>query len=124
MNTKTDVTVNHDEMVRALVKPGQTVLNSLSPEKVNFWHAATGVNTEAAELLDAAKKVCIYGKPVDIINIVEELGDIEFYMAQVRHEFGLTREQVLQSNIDKLSIRYADRKYSDAQAIARKDKVE
>lgn len=46
-------------------------------------HAAIGLCTESGELLDAYKKHIFYGKPLDHVNIKEELGDICWYMAIV-----------------------------------------
>lgn len=112
----------HPEMVKALVKSGDMILASLSPQKVDAWHAATGVVGEAGELIDAVKKYVIYNKPLDRENMVEELGDLEFYMEQIRQCVGITREETLEYNIKKLSVRYENLKYSDAAAQARADK--
>jgi hypothetical protein len=60
---------------------------------------------------------------VDIENVIEELGDLEFYMEGVRQAFGLSREQTIQGNIAKLGVRYAGLKYSDAAAHQRADKA-
>lgn len=106
--------VRYDQFVRNLFK-GDT-------EKVMAIHAALGVCGEAGELGDAIKKEYIYGKPRDLVNIVEELGDLEFYMQQIRNHYGVDREYVLQCNAEKLSKRYVGLKYTDAAAIARADK--
>lgn len=123
MKFESNIIGEHQDMVAALVKPGINVLDTLTPEKVNFWHGATGVATEAGELLDAAKKFCIYNKPLDRINVIEELGDIEFYLEQVRQEIGISREETLIANMDKLGERYKNFKYTDQAAITRADKV-
>lgn len=107
--------------VGRLTKPGEAIAGALTPEKAHLWHAATGVSTEAGELLDAAKKHVIYGKPLDRPNVIEELGDIEFYMESLRQGLGISREEVLAHNVAKLSVRYGGG-YSDAAARARADK--
>lgn len=91
--------------------------------QLNLLHGAVGVSGEAGELLDAAKKYWAYGKPLDVVNVIEELGDIEFYAALVRMLLNLTREQVLAANVEKLSDRYKGLVYSDAAAIERADKA-
>lgn len=111
----------YPEFVAALVKPGAELLASLTPEKADLWHGATGVAGEAGELLDAVKKHVVYGKPADYANVVEELGDLEFYMEQVRQRMGITREQTIAANRAKLQSRYSAG-YTDAAAIARADK--
>jgi NTP pyrophosphatase (non-canonical NTP hydrolase) len=114
--------VNYSDMVAALVKPGKDVVASLTPEMADAWHMATGVAGEAGELLDAVKKAAIYCKPIDLENVIEELGDLEFYMEGLRQRFGLTREECLEANISKLSIRYKSGVYSNCQAQDRADK--
>lgn len=44
-------------------------------------HGAVGLSTEVGELLDAVKKNLIYGKPLDMHNIREEVGDALWYVA-------------------------------------------
>ncbi len=114
--------VNYVAMVAALAKPGEAILSSLTPDRCHFLHMAVGVSGESGELLDAVKKAAIYGKPIDRENVVEELGDLEFYMEGLRQGLGITREETLQANVAKLGARYAAGKYSDKAAIARADK--
>lgn len=45
----------------------------------HITHLNMGVIGEYGELIDAFKKVAIYGKPVDQPNRVEEIGDIAWY---------------------------------------------
>ena len=111
-----------DEMTLALAKDGQDIINDLTPEKADLLHMAVGVSGEAGELLDAVKKAVIYNKEIDLENIIEELGDLEFYMSKIRQIVGITREEILKQNIDKLSVRYAKGKYSNDQAQERADK--
>lgn len=44
-------------------------------------HAAKGMNTEQGELDDMLKKHLIYGKPFDDVNVLEECGDVLWYVA-------------------------------------------
>jgi NTP pyrophosphatase (non-canonical NTP hydrolase) len=113
---------DHKEMVKCLAKNGMHILLDLTPSKVDLWHGATGCCTEAGELLDAVKKVVCYSKPIDRENVIEELGDLEFYMEMVRATLGITREDTLKHNMAKLAERYKNYKYSDQQAIDRADK--
>lgn len=115
--------IDFSVMVSALVKPGQQIIDSLTPEKADLWHMATGVAGEAGELLDAIKKHVVYNKELDRENVIEELGDLEFYMEKLRQNLGITREETITATIDKLSKRYANG-YSDQAAQARADKNE
>lgn len=101
---------------------GQLAKDMGSPA-ADLMHMAIGVSGEAGELIDAIKKNWVYGKPLDRTNIIEELGDLEFYMAGIRLLLGIPRHDVLLANRAKLAQRYGD-SYSDAAAIARADKVE
>lgn len=109
-------------MVKALVKLPEEILAALTPTMVDLLHAALGIATEGGEILDAVKAHVIYGKPIDAENILEELGDIEFFLQQFRTNRGLTREQALHHNVKKLAKRYKGSQYSDQAAIVREDK--
>lgn len=78
-------------------------------------HAVYGLVTESGELLDAIKKAKIYGQDLDKVNIVEELGDLMWYMALLVDELGVDFENVWEKNIKKLELRYPE-KYSDEKA--------
>lgn len=112
-----------DKMTLALAKDGGQIKNELTPEQAGMLHMAVGVSTEANELLDAFKKHTIYQKPLDVENVKEELGDLLFYMSNLMQSVGLTFEEILQHNIDKLSVRYSSGSYSNEQAQERADKV-
>lgn len=84
-------------------------------------HAAIGVSGEAGEILDAIKKTWVYGQPLDRENLIEELGDIEFYLQALRSLLNVPRGEVLQANMTKLRKRYPTG-YSDKAAQARADK--
>jgi len=89
-------------------------------ETLPLLHAAVGMAGEAGEFLDEVKKLWIYGKPTDLQKLVKEMGDLEFYMQAARNHLGITREEVIQANREKLIARYPTG-YTDADAIARKD---
>lgn len=109
------------KFVESRTKPSKEIAAFFSPEKASLVHAVMGISGEAGELLDTIKKTVIYGKSLDLENIVEELGDIEFYLEMMRQEIGLTREFILVKNIQKLEQRYPTT-YSDKDALERKDK--
>ena len=121
--TLDDLLSEFDKMTLALAKDGSQIKDELTPEQSNLIHMAIGVSTEAGELLDAFKKHVIYQKPLDVENVKEELGDLLFYMSNLMQSVGLSFKDVLQHNIDKLSVRYASGKYSNEQAQQRADKL-
>ena len=116
-------TIDFSEMVTALVKDGQEIIDELQPCQADLLHMAVGVSGEAGELLDAIKKHAIYHKPLDLENVIEELGDLEFFMERIRQIAGITRQQTIEANIAKLGKRYNKGAYSNEQAQERLDKV-
>lgn len=169
---------DHAEMVAALVKPGEAIIQSLTPLKAHLWHMTSCVmgevaelvqasiaddnenfveelgdiefylegiraplhitrfqddsaavnfglrhlTIEAANLFDAVKKHVIYNKELDIKAIETALAGIENCLNSVRHHSEITREETIQSNLDKLNKRYANG-YSDKAAQERADKA-
>ena len=118
-----DIEGKQQNMVAALAKSGEDVWTSLTAEDCAVWHMTTGIATEAGELLSAVKKVVIYNQPLDLENIKEELGDLEFYLEGLRQAIGVSRTECLLANQAKLSQRYPGFQYSDGLAQARKDKA-
>jgi len=114
--------ISFSEMVSALAKPGQEIIEQQTAEQAHMQHMAIGVSGEAGELLDAIKRNTIYQKPLDIENVIEELGDLEFYMEGLRQSLNITRERTIVANIEKLGKRYSSGNYSNAQAQDRADK--
>ena len=112
-----------DKMTLALAKAGSQIKDEISPEQCNLIHMCVGISGESGELLDTIKKHVIYQKPLDVENVKEELGDLLFYMSNLMQSVGLTFEEILQHNIDKLSVRYSSGSYSNEQAQERADKV-
>lgn len=117
------IEAQHAEMVLKLAKPGAEILRELTPHQADLWHAATGVFTEAGEIGDAIKAHVIYQKPLNLENLVEELGDIEFYLARLRQMLQITRHETLVQNLRKLAQRYPNYQYSNNRAQTRADKA-
>lgn len=72
-------------------------------------HGAIGLCTEAGELQDAIKRRLIYNKPLDRVNIIEEIGDLLWYCALVLDSQGATFEEAMERNIAKLRVRFPDK---------------
>jgi len=110
-------TVRYDNFVKNLLKADTDQMMKI--------HAAVGVAGEAGELLDAVKKVYIYGQTLTadkLNNIIEEMGDIEFYLQAMRNLFSLKRQDILTVNAMKLSKRYRDLTFTVSESEKRRDK--
>ena len=69
---------------------------------------------ETYELIDALEAG-------DREEVIEELGDVEFYLEGIRQQVDITREQIIAHNMEKLGARYSSGTYSDKQAVTRAD---
>ena len=114
--------MEHSALVRNLRKNGEQLKSEVTGRDLDLLHAAVGVSGEAGELLDSVKKHVIYRKPLDLENVKEELGDLEFFMEHTRQILGITREETIQGNIAKLLKRYPTG-FSNEAAQARADKA-
>lgn len=81
---------------------------------VDLLHCAIGASTEANELLDAFKKHIYYGKPLDVVNVGEEVADILWYIINLCRLLELDPEKLMDNNIDKLRKRFPDKFTSEA----------
>lgn len=113
-------TLRYSEFVRRLFK-------QQTPELMKS-HAAIGLAGEAGEAADAVKRDIIYnhthtpeGKTIREA-LIEELGDLSFYMQATMQLYEITGQEVIQHNAVKLAERYKKLEYSDKAAAERADK--
>ena len=85
---------------------------------IRLLHAAEGICTEAGEFMDQLKKHIFYGAELDVVNIVEELGDLLWYVGLALDETGCSMNELLQKNIEKLAARYPE-KFKEQDALNR-----
>lgn len=97
---------------------GPSIERMADASVARLTHGLMGLVTEAAEGIDVLKKHIYYGKPIDYVNLKEELGDLFWYMAILCDELGTSFEAVMQTNIAKLRARYGE-KFSSERAINR-----
>lgn len=90
---------------------------------LRLLHAAMGLCTEAGEFMDMLKKHILYGKPIDTVNLAEELGDIQWYDALAVDALEETLSDILERNIRKLRARYPN-KFTEHDALNRDLKTE
>ena len=87
----------------------------------DLLHAALGLTGEAGEFADCIKKHFVYGRDLDRVNAVEEVGDILWFCALACQTLGVSMADVAQQNIDKLLLRFPE-KYTAHHAALRLDK--
>lgn len=83
---------------------------------VNILHAVLGIATEAGELVEAIHKVQVGEGDIDLdnVNIIEEVGDIQWYEAMLARAFGTNFGRIQRSVIAKLRDRFPDKFTTDA----------
>ena len=88
---------------------------------LDLLHWSLGLAGESGELVDAVKKYIFYGQKLDIVNVVEELGDILFYVSALCDTIDIDLDYIMLVNKEKLEKRYPEG-YSNEDAKERKDK--
>jgi NTP pyrophosphatase (non-canonical NTP hydrolase) len=83
--------------------------------------AALKLNSESGELSDALVKHICYGQPLDRNNIIEECGDLLWYIALILEKLDASMETCMYDNIVKLQKRYLE-KFTEEHAAKRLDK--
>ena len=99
-------------------KQAARTLTQLGSEEKDVQHMLFGMMTELGELVDTYKKHYAYGKNLDMINIMEEMGDIMWYWAGLCTITGINPEYALHVNIKKLEARYPE-KFTEDLAVNR-----
>lgn len=115
-------TMPYRAMVLTLAKAPKDVLSDLTPETANLVHAALGISDEAGELVGKLKKLSMYGKEVEPHTVLEEIGDLKFYIEMVMAHYGWTWEDADAANQSKLAERYPEGVFTRDAAIKRADK--
>lgn len=85
--------------------------NTNGPEQASYDKLINGVMGlcgEAGECIDVVKKTMFQGHELATDKLIEELGDVLWYCAELACGLGVTLEEVAQRNIDKLRRRYPE----------------
>jgi NTP pyrophosphatase (non-canonical NTP hydrolase) len=77
---------------------------------------ALGLAGEAGETADMLKKHLFHGKPLDVDEVIKELGDVMWYVAGMATAIGASLDDVAQRNVDKLRQRYPNGFSTEASA--------
>lgn len=90
------------------------ISSRINNRMIRLLHASMGFTTESGEIVDQIKKHLFYGKPLDEVNLVEECGDLLWYMSVMLDVLGLSFEKVMKINNKKLTLRYGENFSSEA----------
>ncbi len=84
-------------------------------------NALLGIAGEAGEIVDYVKKVKYQGHPYDPKVMLDEMGDLLFYIANLARICGYTLQEIAEHNEQKLHARYPDG-FEESRSIHRQKK--
>lgn len=74
----------------------------------DITNACMGIAGESGELVDMFKKILFHDKPMDKEKVVNEIGDVIFYINWLACTLGITWDEILTTNVVKLQARYPE----------------
>ena len=89
-------------------KLAMTTLNPTLSEKDVLINGVMGLCGESGEAIDIVKKWLAQGHELDKEKLAKELGDICWYLAETATALGLSLEDIMEANIEKLRKRYPE----------------
>ena len=89
-------------------KLAMVTANKNLSEKEMLVNGVMGLCGEAGESIDIVKKHLFHGHALNRDRLIEEIGDVAWYLAETCTALGIDLESVLTSNIEKLKKRYPE----------------
>ena len=89
----------------------QLAMTTLNKELNNdqvLLNGVMGLCGESGEVIDIVKKHISQGHDLKKDKLIEELGDVAWYLAETAYALGVDLETVLAGNIEKLKRRYPE----------------
>jgi len=102
-------------------------MKELDEEGVRLTHLLTfalGASAEMGEAVEIIKKCLLQGKPFNDdakVHLTKEMGDVLYYIGQFCIAMGISFEDIMQINYEKLSARYPEGTFSVHRSENRKD---
>ena len=90
---------------------------------VRMLHAAIGLSSDAGEVSAAIERWIFYGQELDRLNLIEELGDCLWYIAQMCNALDIDMGNVMATNLGKLERRYPDKFNADKSEEVNRDRA-
>jgi NTP pyrophosphatase (non-canonical NTP hydrolase) len=98
----------------------KTINKEITSSRELILNACLGLAGEAGEVIDHVKKWAYQGHELSKEKIIDELGDVLWYMSEMCTALDIKFAQVSNYNTRKLKRRYGD-KFSKEQSINRKE---
>lgn len=103
-----DHRASHRVQEKILRKSVADSFDDHAPDPGDLLNGALGLTGEAGEVADIIKKYIFHGHKLDRDEIVKELGDVLWYVALLCETIGVSIDDVMVKNINKLEARYPD----------------
>ena len=121
MVRKDGITANDYQRAALRTAPNMHFWFECEEDLAALLNGALGLCGEAGEVADLIKKAAFQGHELDEEKVIEELGDVAWYLAIASEALGVTLGEVLQKNVDKLAKRYPEG-FDKASSINREEK--
>ena len=89
----------------------QLAMRTLNPQldkRDVLINGVMGLCGESGEAIDIVKKHLMHGHELDREHLIDELGDVAWYIAETAFALDVELAEVLERNIEKLKKRYPD----------------
>ena len=78
----------------------------VDPNRIVLLNAVLGLSGEAGEVVDVVKKVIMHGRELDRDKLINELGDVRYYLELAAKALDVSMEEIERLNLEKLDKRY------------------
>ena len=89
-------------------KLAMTTLNKDLSKMDMLINGVMGLCGESGETIDLVKKHLHQGHPLDKKHLLEEVGDVAWYIAEICSALDVEMSEVLEGNIEKLKKRFPE----------------
>jgi NTP pyrophosphatase (non-canonical NTP hydrolase) len=86
---------------------------------IRLTHSVMGIANESGELMEILKKYLFYGTLADRTHLIEEYGDLLWYIALGLDSLGISITETMEKNVAKLKARYPSGKFDAKDAVNR-----
>lgn len=107
-----------DNFIKQALRTESDNAPNIIGDRARLLHAAMGMATESGEFMDALKKSYFYNRVLDRTNLLEEIGDILWYIAIALDVLDSDFDTEMGRVIRKLRVRFPE-KFNDVDANLR-----
>ena len=95
--------ITHSQLVETLSRTGAVALLELTESQSNMLYGVMSLADKAGDLQTLVKDSITMKTPVEVDNMIEMLGTIEFHLEGIRQTLHVERDYVIEKNIESLT---------------------